>query len=394
MRIARALVALSVAVLLGVGAVRAITFAAPLDHPLRALAPMFPGHPEAATERAMTRIGAAAARGQGMPAEALVAINKVARKAPLSSEPFLVRGTVAQIAGDRAKAELLFAAARKRDPRSQGARYFLAEHYFQTGRILPGLIEMGALARLSERASQPLVPALVAYARTPGAITQLRRYFALAPKVRDQSLSLLASDARNAPLVLALMPDPKSLSKDSDWPRQLVQAMVAAGDYAGAEAMWTRLSGVTDRGLLFNPRFADLAAPPPFNWTYGSAGAGVAEPSGNGGLNVIYYGREDVTLASQMLRLAPGPYRLSMRIDGPTRASGLTWTILCYPGPATVLQLPLGTVGKGAVAGTFAVPQSGCAAQSIELRGRPPEVAETAQVTIADLKLEPVAVGS
>lgn len=394
MRIARALVALPVAGLLAVGAVRAMTFAAPSDHPLRALGPSFAGHPDAAIERAMTEIGGAAARGQGMPPTAIAAIDRVARRAPLSSEPFLVEGTVAQIAGDAARAETLFKAARTRDPRSQGARYFLAERYFQTDRILPGLIEMGALARLSERASQPLVPALVAYARTPGAIAQLRRFFVLAPKVRDQSLSLLAGDAKNAPLVLALMPDPKSLSKDIDWPRRLVQSMVVAGDYAGAEAMWTRLSGVTDRGLLYNPQFADLAAPPPFNWTYGSASSGVAEPSGSGGLDVIYYGREDSTLASQMLRLAPGRYRLSMRIDGPTRANGVGWTILCYPGPTTLLQLPLATVDKGPIAGSFAVPASGCAAQSIELRGRPPEVNETAQLSIFDLKLVPEGAGS
>ncbi len=390
----RALIVLPVAALLAVGAVRAMIFEAPADHPLRVLAVPFPSYPAAATDRAMAAIGAAAARGEGMPSAAQADLAWVAAKAPLAPDPFLVEGTAAQMAGAATRAEDLFRAARVRDPRSQGARYFLAERYFTTGRILPGLIEMGALARLSEQASQPLVPALVAYARTPGAVTQLRRYFAIAPSVRDQTLSLLAGDARNAPLVLALMPTAKSVSKDSDWPRRLVQSMVVAQDYAGAEAMWTRLAGVGNRGLLYNPGFRDLPGPPPFNWSYGSSGAGVAAPASEGGLDVIYYGREEITLASQMLRLSPGRYRLAMRIDALSAAGGLGWTVNCYPGPSAAMQLPLETSANGTVAGVVTIPATGCAAQSIELRGRPGDTAETVQLRIFDLSLAPVAAGS
>ncbi|MES2904964.1 MAG: tetratricopeptide repeat protein [Pseudomonadota bacterium] len=390
----RALVVLTIATLLCLGALRSMAFFAPTDHPLRALRSGFSSHPDAATDQAMTRIGAAAARGEGMPSVALTGLSLVARKAPLAPDPFLVNGTVAQMAGEPARAEALFRAARSRDPRSEGARYFLAERYFQTNRILPGLIEMGALARLSERASKPLVPALVAYARTPGAVSELRRYFALEQGVRDQTLSLLAGDAANAPLVLALMPTGRLPSKASDWPGRLVQSMVAAGDYGGAEAMWRRLSRVANRGLIYNPDFRDLAGPPPFNWSYASANSGVAEPAGGGGLEVIYYGREDLTLASQVVRLPPGRYRLAMRINGPTLPIGLAWTVSCYPGPTTILQLPLGTVSKGSVEGTFAVPAAGCTAQAIQLRGQPTEVAETVQLSITGFTLEPLGAGS
>ena len=64
---ARALVVLPLAVLLSIGAVRAMTFVAPADHPLRALRATFAGHPDAATDRAMAEIGAAAGRGEAMP---------------------------------------------------------------------------------------------------------------------------------------------------------------------------------------------------------------------------------------------------------------------------------------------------------------------------------------
>lgn len=392
MLVARALVVLPLAALLAVGGVRAMAFVAPSSHPLRAIASTFRSHPDALVDRAMGEIGSAARKGGTVPPSARLAIAKVARQAPLVPEPFLVEGTIAEMAGDSSRAERLFLAARTRDPRSQGARYFLADRYLKTNRILPGLVEISVLARLSVKASQPLIPALAAYARTPGAITELRRFFKLSPATGEETLALLALDARNAPLVLALAPDPVPGAVTSEWQKRLIGSLISAGDYAGAEAVWRRAAGVANRGLLYNPQFRVSSAPPPFNWQFLSGKAGVAEPTGSGGLDVVYYGREDATFASQFLRLAPGRYRLALRVDGPSsRASGMSWAILCVPSNAALFQLPLATGGQGVVAGTFAVPASACPAQVIELRGRPGESSGTAQLTIAGLRLEPLA---
>ena len=388
---ARALVVLLLAGLLAFGAVRAMTFVAPSRHPLRTLAPAFASHPDALTNRAMGQIGVSAARGGTVPPSAHRAIASVARKAPLVPDPFLVEGTIAEMTGDPARAERLFLAARYRNPRSQGARYFLADRYLKTNRILPGLVELGALARLSEKASQPLIPALAAYARTPGAIAQLRRFFEFAPATRDSTLALLAEDSRNASLVLSLAPKTLDSAAPADWHGRLIQSLIRSGDYAGADALWSRIAGVASRGLLFNPQFRVSSAPPPFNWTFSTGPAGVAEPSGTGGLDVIYYGRAEVTLASQLLRLAPGRYRLAMRVEGPSQASGLAWTILCVPNNKALLELPLGTVGKGSVAGAFAVPAADCPAQALELRGRPANSEAIEQFKMFNLSLKPLA---
>ena len=388
---ARAMVVLLFAGLLAFGAVRAMTFVAPLRHPLHTLAPVFASHPDALAESAMVGIGASAARGGTVPPSSRQAIARVARKAPLVPDPFLVEGAIAEMTGNPLRAERLFLAARARNPRSQGARYFLADRYLKTNRILPGLLELGALARLSERASQPLIPALAAYAQTPGAIAELRHFFKFAPATRESVLALLAEDSRNAPLILSLAPDPIKGAAPAEWHGRLIQSLIRSGDYAGADALWRRVAGVANRGLLFNPQFRMSSAPPPFNWQFSMGSAGVAEPSGSGGLDVIYYGRDEVTLASQLLRLVPGRYRLAMRVDGPSQASGLAWTILCAPGNKALLELPLGTVGKGPVAGVFAVPAADCPAQAIELRGRPANSAATEQFTFFDLKLDMLA---
>lgn len=391
---ARTLVVLPLAVLIALGAVRAMTFVAPSSHPLRALGPTFGAHPDALVNHAMTEIGTAAARGGSVPRSARAAMARAARQKPLAPDPFLVEGTIAEMAGDSGRAEQLFLAARSRNPRSQGARYFLADRYLKTNRIVPGLVELGALARLSEKASQPLVPALAAYAKTPGAIPQLRRFFKLSPIIGGSTLAMLAGDARNAPLVLALAPDSPRGAPTADWQGRLIQTLITAGDYAGAEALWRKVAGVANHGLLYDPQFRDRAAPPPFSWQYISGASGVAEASDRGGLDVIYYGREDVVLATQLLRLAPGRYRLAMRVDGPSRATGVAWNMLCVPAKTSLLGLSLGTVGKGAIAGEFEVPATGCPAQTLELRGRPGESSETAQLTILDLKLERLAEAS
>lgn len=393
---ARALIVLPVALLLALVAVRATVFLSPADHSLRALQPLFPGHAEALVDRAMREIGTSAAKGGPMPVSAHQAMMSAARKAPLAPEPYLVEGTIAQIAGDGPRAERLFVAARMRDPRAPAARYFLADRYLRTNRIAAGLNEMAALARLSEKASEPLAPALAAYARTPGAVPQLRQFFRNAPTNRDVTLNILAQDPANAGLVLALAPPlPLRQSPPPNWTISLVSALVTAGNHAAAEDVWRRINGVRDRGLLYDPQFRDRSAAPPFNWQLTSGSAGVAEASGSGGLSVIYYGREDSALATQLLRLPAGAYRLAMQVEAPTSASGLAWTVSCAVGAKRqLLGLPLTTARKDVLIGDFVVPAGDCAVQWIELRGRTGDTSTTAQLTISALRLDRLAAGS
>ena len=388
----RSLLVLPIAVLLAVFATRAMVFQAPDDHVLRQLQPMFAGHPDALIDRAMGEIGAAAAKGGAMPESARRAMGDAARKDPMAPEPYLVDGTIAQMKGDGGRAEALFAAARLRDPRTPAARYFLADRYLRTNRIAAGLVEMAALTRISEKASQPLAPALAAYARTPGAIPQLRKFFAGAPLIRDSTLYILASDPANTNLILALAPPlPIHQTPPPDWQAALVRSLVAAGNTAAAEDIWRRINGIRNRGLLYDPQFRDRSTAPPFNWTLTSGSGGVAEASGAGGLDVIYYGREEIGLASQLILLAPGTYRLAMRVDAPVSANGLAWSIACgNGGQKPFVTLPLDAARGGILTGSFSIPAANCAVQTIVLVGRPNENSDTAQVTISALRLEPL----
>lgn len=369
--------------LLAAQVVRSALVGLPYERRPAAALALWPSNPTILAEQSMVDIGTAAGRGQAVPASTLAAVDLVARRAPLAPDPFLIRGAIAQSEGRAADAERLFIAARARDPRSRAARYFLADRYFRQDRVADGLIEMAALTRLEPKAAAPFVPALAAYAATPGAIAHLKTLFRRLPQVESPVLLALADDANNAGLVLALASP--GAGPPPEWHGRLIMRLVEKGDYARAHSIWRRLSGVRTRGGLFNPAFADLPAAPPFNWSYPTTADGVAEPGEGGRLEILYYGRARAVLASQLLVLPAGGYRLAMQLPGRPQGDGLEWAVRCAGSEADLLRLRLS--GEAAL-GRFSVPAAACAAQWLELRGLPGDFPRTVEATIAGLRLE------
>ena len=106
-------------------------------------------------------IAATAARGQSPPPSLSEDVRRIATLAPLSPEPFLFEGAVAETKGNGRDGEALLTEARARDPRSRGARYLLAERYIRTGRMADGFIEMQVLIGLQAQGLTAFVPAVV-----------------------------------------------------------------------------------------------------------------------------------------------------------------------------------------------------------------------------------------
>src|SRR5687767_210036 len=331
-------------------------------------AQLWPAHPAVLVNRTMAEIGALARRGEMPTPNLLGQVDEIAAKMPLAPEPYLIRGAIAQAEGRQGQAVRLFFEARSRDPRSDAARYFLADYYFRGGRTEQALSEMAVFARLVPNGIDQFAPALAAFAKTPGAIPQLRKLFRTSPEFEPGVLAELAKDADNADLILALA-GPRMRSGEAGppaWQASIVGELVAKGNYAKAYSVWKRITGVRDGGGLFNPSFEQLTAPPPFNWSYATAG-GAAEP-GAGGLKVIYYGRQDAVLAQQLLLLPPGRYQLTMTVTGQSAGrEALSWSLVCLPGPKPIFKLPLKPV-SGGQGGAFSVPAD-CPAQRLELTG-------------------------
>jgi hypothetical protein len=106
-------------------------------------------------------------------------------------------------------------------------------------------------------------------------------------------------------------------------------------------------------------------------------------------LHVLFYGQEDGILATQLLLLEPGPYRLTMQLIGdPERARSLNWSVWCDKAPAPIASVTLETAA--AQGWRFNVP-GGCPAQWIRLSGASGDISQQVDETIGALKLERIA---
>ena len=377
-----------VAVLLGLEVARLTLADAFAETRPQLAAQLAPYAPEVLVSQAMAQVGEAAARGQIPPASAMLRLHYLTRVAPLRPEPFLVEAAIAQRSGDTARAEPLLVEARRRHPRSAAARYLLADLWLRQGRISDGISEMAALSRLVPAGSIELVPALSEYARTPGAADRLRQMFSENPQLKQPLLNALAADPDNLQLILELEGSIGTSSdvRSPEWQGTLLKSLILEGAYERAYALWQRITGFAGpRPLLFNPDFRRIAAPPPFNWNFNSSSAGVAEPAG-GQMRVLFYGRENTVLASQLLLLPPGDYRLSVPVSGASAPQSLAWTVICMPARKRLMELELGP--SATAQASFEVPVSGCQAQSLQLRGRAPDMPQESDVRLGPLRLE------
>ena len=319
-----------------------------------------------------------------VPPSAFELMADAAAKEPLAPEPFLVRGVQAEVARDGTTAQRAFEEAQWRDPRSLSAAYFLADRYFRSGDSKHGLMEVAGLARLSPNGAATIGPYLASYARSPANWPALRAMFRANPALAKPALVELASNIATVPAVLALA-DPREKPGQADWLVPLLNTMTSAGDFAKARSIWAKASGASTAELIHDAEFSDKDAPPPFNWALTSSAVGMAERQPGGRLHLVFYGQEDGFLASQLLLLGPGNYRLSMRLIGdPVRARSLNWSIWCDRASAPIASVTLDAAARG---WTFRVPV-GCPAQWLKLAGASGDMSQQVDVTIGALKLE------
>jgi hypothetical protein len=383
--IVRRLIVIVVALVLAVQVVRSAAVAALATlHPETA-AKFWASHPSVEISLALAGIGRAARERKSIDQQVFAMIGDAAVKSPLSPEPFLVRGVRAKTARDGESAKRAFLSAQSRDPRSLPAAYFLADYYFRSGQALPGLQQTVLLARLSPGGPTAVAPFVAAYAQNPSNWGQMRALFRSQSEIEDQVLAVLANDAHNTDAVLAVA-DPAHRRPDSPWLTVLLRSLVASGDYQRARAIWSSVGrGNAGGELLYDAGFSSSQPPPPFNWSFASSTLGLAERQPGKRLHVIFYGNEDGPLASELVLLPSGTYRLKMQIVGsPVHPESLRWSIRCDKS-----QEPLATIALDQAASrgwTFQVPAN-CPAQWLELLGRSEDIAQQSDVTITGLSI-------
>jgi hypothetical protein len=388
--IARGIIVVVAAALLAVQVVRNAAVGLYAEQRPAMAAQLWASHPATEISLAMTSIAEAARDRRAVPQAAFSLMDDALIKAPLAPEPFLVRGVRAQLAGNGAKAQQAFESAQWRDPRSLPAAYFLADRYLLTNNVDRGLAEIAALARLAPHGQAVIGAYLASYARDPANWPAVRRLFRQDPPLGESALATLAGSMQTVPAVFALA-DLGEKPEQAQWLAPLLKTLVDAGQYAKAREVWAQSAGVGSAALIYDAAFRDKAAPAPFNWTLTSSAVGLAERQQGGKLHVLFYGQEDGILASELLLLRPGTYRLSMQLLGdPARAKTLTWSLWCDKAVAPVSSVTLDAAARG---WRFEVPP-GCGGQWLRLSGSSADIPQQIDVTIAALRLEKVAAGA
>ena len=347
---------------------------------------IWPDHPDVEISRGLVAIATATHDRTPIDPAALRSIYDASRKNPLAPEPFLVRGVQAQLGSNAALARQSFAVAKRRDPRALQPRYFLAEDAFRRGDVADGLREIVILSRLAPYGVGSLAPYLASYAVDRSTWPQIRTAFRGNPQLAAATIMALASNPANADAVLALAEGPQR-DAHAPWIPALLSNLVEAGEFEKARAVWREVSHVSphDKSLIFDPGFLRTDPPPPFNWALTSSTVGLAERRPGGGLHVIYYGQEDGRLASQLLVLSGGTYRLTMRASGDlSAAQALQWRLVCAKSQAEIARAPFTAVANRGWAFTVA---GACGAQQLELFGTSSDMPRQVDVTISQVNL-------
>ena len=361
----------------------AVAMLAPF-HPATA-AKLWPAHPSVGISLGLTAIANASRHRRQIDQRTFATIGDAAAKSPLAPEPFLVRGVQAQTAGNDEASLSAFLAAQRRDPRSLPAAYFLANFYLRSNEPLEGLKQTALLARLAPQGRDAVAPFVAAYAQNPGNWHAIRALFRSQQGLEDAVLTALSRDPESAGAILAIA-GPAHRRPNSPWVRPLLDGLVARGAYTRAKAIWSSVSRAAPSGnMLYDPGFTDDQSPGPFNWQLTASTVGLAERQTGKRLHLIFYGNEDGALASQLLLLPPGRYRLHMQLAGSgAHPETLRWSVRCDRSAEPFAIMGLDQAAAHGFA--FDVPAD-CAAQWLELSGRSNDVAQQAEATIGQLSL-------
>lgn len=321
---------------------------------------------------------------------------KAIMRAPLLEAPFDLGGIDKLFIHDHKGAEPYIRHALARNARSRLARLLMLEIELRGGRAEAAAQDMTILSRLMPDVQKVFVPELARLAIDPETRPALRQALASDPAMLKGLLQYLAQKNEKPSIILELAgPNPPVVTEAdaADWRKTLFNSMIAKGNLEGAHLLWARFAGVpaSQTSGVYDGDFQKLPGLPPFNWSFSSSDIGAAEPDKRGGLQVEYYGRTAGELASQLLMLKPGSYRLSFHAEGAVDnlQHRLIWRIQCNRSNATILELPLSGItysGKN-VAANFTVPAQ-CNGQWLRLAGEPTEFPKIENVLIRNLKIQ------
>ena len=334
-----------------------------------------PDNPEALLRLATARLKAGDVAGTEALARRLLA------SAPADGRGYRLLAQVAEVRGDKTRAETLYAIAVRRAPRDLQARAWLAQRALAAGDYKTALEHVDRVLRMSPGSAQSrLFAVLTPLAADPVFADALAEALGDHPPWRDGMLATLHAADNKAPQaadqVLAGLQRRNDLDAAST--HAWIEGLIRQGRWGEAFARWAapHLSSGRPLPLLFNGNFASAPQDGGFDWRVPSV-AGVLvsiEPLDRGGmLHLRFLGRRVAggPVVSHALVLAPGTYRLEWRerMDALRALDGMAWRLTCagQPQPLAQAEPGLGSRPWRAQVLVFTVPTGGCGGQWLQL---------------------------
>ena len=329
--------------------------------------------------------------------ETLAAVRRAAQEAPLEARAFVILGHQQLLDGQPQRAVKTLEAGQRLDPREPLVHLLLLDRYLRTGRYADAALQFSVASRLVGPAQGAIATALAQMSLDPETSAAVRRTLQADPVLERNVLTTLAK-SQTAPSTIFALASPAARSdagNDGNWGPVLVNRLVEGQRFAAARSVWQtiyRVPAAQLNSLIFDQGFRELPASAPFNWTLTAGSIGAADMR-DGTLSVNYYGRENGDLASQLLVLSPGAYRLAFTVEGSKTGTGptLSWTLKCVSGSkANLLDVAATATGTpNRIAAAFTVP-AGCPAQQLTLTGNGGEFPAAITLTLRDLELRAV----
>ena len=333
-------------------------------------------------------------------------VRAAVRFSPLSGRPSSILAAAASVDGNHRVASMLLVNARDRDPRNAIVRLQLVGEYFLANKLDRAIAEADAAMRLQPSYISELAPLLPPMASTPLAATALRVAVSRQP-LWSRALLKNRTLYDTSPALLFAIVD---ASQPDDVPGQqklrqsaYLRRLVAKGNIDLAYLAFVNLlpRGTNPaQAMVYDGGFVGMPGPSPFNWDFMQGQidkAGIMESDGDAGLSVSFYSNRAITLASQIVQLPPGRYRLSTVAvaDENGTASLSRWVLRCTARTkqrdllATVELRELGTEPSH-LAVEFDLPDKTCPAQSLSLVSSGSALPEDIGFTVESVAIEPL----
>lgn len=367
---ARAAIALCVAGGLALVVRDGVATALGPDDPARAAA-LAPSDARLALQAARARIDAGAAPGD--PVVRRLVDRALARDVTLPAAVEL-RALRAEAEGDKARTATLFSLSDRISRRSLGTRVWLIQKAVDSGDVAGALKDFDIALRTSAAAPPIMFPVLTNAASDPALVAPIAR---LLDRPSDWRAMFLhhAVVERHAPpgvadLVLSIRD--RAWVKREGVDRSLVEELAAQGAFSETRRVHDAFNPAS-KGWVADPDFSRPEQTYPFGWRLietGEIGATRGVVAGRPVLAYQALSGAGGVVATQVLTLPSGAYRLAVRTAAADNAASPYWTLTCAEaGGPQRLQLDQPREAGAGGAADFTVPE-GCLGQQLALHLR------------------------